>query len=239
MKTLKCLIVEDEELARDLLEKFISKLSHLELVAKCENPLKAMAVLKEQSVDIMFLDIQMPELTGVEFLKMLSNKPVVVFTTAYPSYALEGYQLDVTDYLLKPFSFERFVQAVNKASEQVRLKNLDQVETTISTPTKDFLLLKAEHKVFKVKYADIRYIESMREYAAFHTTTQGRILSLISLKQLEKDLPATQFMRIHKSYIANKEHVSALEGNMVHIEPDKLPIGASYKAAVVKGIFEV
>ena len=155
------------------------------------------------------------------------------------SYALEGYQLDVTDYLLKPFSFERFVQAVNKASEQVRLKNLDQVETTISTPTKDFLLLKAEHKVFKVKYADIRYIESMREYAAFHTTTQGRILSLISLKQLEKDLPATQFMRIHKSYIANKEHVSALEGNMVHIEPDKLPIGASYKAAVVKGIFEV
>ena len=120
MSKIKCLIVEDEELARDLLEKFINKVPHLELVAKCENPLKAMPVLQEHTIDLLFLDIQMPELTGVEFLKMLPTKPVVVFTTAYPSYALEGYQLNVTDYLLKPFSFERFLQAVNKASELIR-----------------------------------------------------------------------------------------------------------------------
>jgi len=237
MKTIKCLIVEDEELARDLLEKFISKIPHLELVAKCENPLKAMAVLQEHTIDLMFLDIQMPELTGVEFLKMLPTKPVVVFTTAYPSYALEGYQLDVTDYLLKPFSFERFAQAVNKASELIRLKSLSQTMPNILENAKDYILLKSEHKVLKVRYSDIRYIESMREYAAFHTTSQGRILSLISLKKLEKDLPANLFIRIHKSFIASKEQISALEGNMVHIGTDKLPIGASYKEGVLKGIF--
>ena len=240
MTSIKCLIVEDEELARNLLEKFISKLPHLELIAKCENPLKAMAVLQEHSIDLLFLDIQMPELTGVEFLKMLPTKPTVVFTTAYPSYALEGYQLNVTDYLLKPFSFERFVQAVNKASEMIRLKALSQTTADSSTDTeisKDYLLIKSEHKVLKVYYDDIRYIESMREYAAYHTTTHGRILSLMSLKQLEKDLPRNQFIRNHKSYIINIKKVIGLEGNMVLMGEDKLPIGASYKEAVLARVF--
>jgi len=238
MTTIKCLIVEDEELARDLLEKFISKLTHLELVGKCENPLKAMPIMQEHSIDLLFLDIQMPELTGVEFLKMLSNKPTVIFTTAYPSYALEGYQLDVTDYLLKPFSFERFAQAVTKASEVIRLKALDKATpTNPKTNEKAYMLINSEHKVLKVKYADIRYIESMREYAAYHTTTQGRILSLKSLKQLEKELPIQQFIRIHKSHIINVDFVNALEGNMVIIGKDKLPIGASYKEQVMGRIF--
>lgn len=240
MNTIKCLIVEDEELARDLLEKFISKLPHLELVDKCENPLKAMPILMETDIDLLFLDIQMPELTGVEFLKMLTNKPTVVFTTAYPSYALEGYQLDVTDYLLKPFSFERFVQAVNKASEVIRLKSLDKpnpVVTTTSEKAKDYMLINSEHKVLKVKYANIRYIESMREYAAYHTTTHGRVLSLKSLKQLEKDLPVQEFTRIHKSFIVNINQIVALEGNMVHLGKDKLPIGASYKEMVLAKVF--
>ena len=240
MTQIKCLIVEDEELARDLLEKFISKVPHLELVAKCENPLKAMPVMQEHTIDLLFLDIQMPELTGVEFLKMLPTKPTVVFTTAYPSYALEGYQLNVTDYLLKPFSFERFLQAVNKASEMIRLKALNQTSTNpaiTQETTKDYMLIKSEHKILKVQYADIRYIESMREYAAYHTTTHGRILSLMSLKQLEKDLPTTQFIRCHKSYIINIKEVIGLEGNQVLMGEDKLPIGASYKEVVLKRVF--
>ena len=238
MTPIKCLIVEDEELARDLLEKFILKLPHLELVAKCENPIKAMPILQQQPIDLLFLDIQMPELTGIEFLKMLSSKPTVIFTTAYPSYALEGYQLDVTDYLLKPFSFERFAQAVTKASEVIRLKALDKSEpTSIEQSEKKYMLINSEHKVLKVNYADIRYIESMREYAAYHTTTQGRILSLKSLKQLEKDLPVQQFIRIHKSHIINIDFVNALEGNMVHIGKEKLPIGASYKEQALERIF--
>lgn len=236
MKKLRCLITEDEELARDLLENFINKIPHLELVAKCENPLRAMEVLRTESVDILFLDIQMPELTGTEMLKLLPEKPVVIFTTAYPSYALEGYQLDVTDYLLKPYSFERFVQAVNKATEMVRLKKGNAIAPS-SSHDKDYLLVKSEHKVIKIKYADLFYIESMREYVAYHTIAQGRILSLMSLKQLELDLPKNLFARIHKSYIINIEKVVALEGNLVHLADKKLPIGASYKDSVTKKIF--
>lgn len=238
MNTIKCLIIEDEELARDLLEKFMEKMPHLELVAKCENPLKALPVLQKTPVDLIFLDIQMPEMTGVAFLKMLPNKPTVIFTTAYPSYALEGYLLDVTDYLLKPYSFERFAHAVTKASETIRLKKLDGKQEETPTQKKDFILLNADYKVYKIPYKDIDYIESMREYAAFHTTFQGRILSLISLKQLEKDLPSQQFIRIHKSYIANQRKIHTLEGNMVHIADKKLPIGASYKEEVLKKVFE-
>ncbi|MFT4758773.1 MAG: DNA-binding LytR/AlgR family response regulator [Paraglaciecola sp.] len=236
MKILKCLIVEDEELARDLLENFLEKLPHCEVVGKCENPLKAMKVLKGTSVDLMFLDIQMPELNGIEFLKILQDKPVVIFTTAYPSYALTGYELDVTDYLLKPFSFERFAQAVEKAAALIALKS-SQTKLIAPENEKDYILINAEHKVFKIKYIDILYIESMREYAAFYTISKGRILSLISLKKLEMMLPTTSFLRIHKSFIANTDKVSALEGNMVHLEKEKLPIGASYKEEVLARLF--
>lgn len=238
MNPIQCLIVEDEELARDLLENFIEKIPHLALVAKCEHPLKALEVMQHNQVDLIFLDIQMPEMTGVEFLKMLPGNPTVIFTTAYPSYALEGYQLNITDYLLKPFSFERFTQAVVKASELIRLKNLDNGKNEMSPSVKDFILLNADHKVYKIKFTDINYVESMREYAAFHTVSQGRILSLISLKQLEKDLPATQFTRIHKSYIANYKKIHTLEGNLVHIKDKKLPIGASYKEEVLRLVFK-
>ncbi len=236
MNHLKCLIIEDEELARDLLEKFVEKIPHLELVAKCEHPLKALPFLQSNDIDLIFLDIQMPEMTGVDFLKMLALPPAIIFTTAYPSYALEGYELNITDYLLKPIAFERFARAVSKATEEVRLKKLDQKQTSGGL-TKDFILLNADHKVYKIRYRDVEYIESMREYAAFHTTSQGRILSLISLKQLEKDLPSGQFMRIHKSYIANIDKIHTLEGNMVHIGQNKLPIGASYKVQVLKTVF--
>lgn len=236
MKKLQCLIVEDEELARDLLENFIQKIPHLELVGKCENPLSGMEVLRNQSVDILFLDIQMPELTGVEMLKLIPQKPVVIFTTAYPSYALEGYQLNVTDYLLKPYSFDRFVQAVNKASEMVRLKN-GNTENSQTAETKDYFLVNSDHKVIKIKYADLVYVESMREYVAYHTKAQGRILSLMSLKKLEIDLPSDRFLRIHKSYIVSTEKVTALEGNLVHIGETKIPIGASYKEQVTGRIF--
>lgn len=237
MKKTKCLIVEDEELARDLLEKFIEKMPHLELVAKCENPLIAMEVLQKEHIDLMFLDIQMPEMTGVEFLKILPKKPVVIFTTAYKEYALEGYQLDITDYLLKPFSFDRFVQAVNKAVELIQLKNTGKPDT-ITEITKDYLLVKSEHKVFKLKFSDIIYIEGMREYVAYHTTDQGRLMSLMSLKKLEAELPNDQFLRIHKSYIIATERVKALEGNLVHIEDKKIPIGASYRDGIMDRIFK-
>ncbi len=240
MNAIRCLIVEDEELARTLLENYISRLPNLALVGKCKNPLEAIQVLGEQSVDLLFLDIQMPELTGIEFLKTLSQKPLVIFTTAYSQYALEGYSLDVVDYLLKPFSFERFVQAVNKAGELHRLRQQDSLFVPSTPkqelPDKDFVLVKSEHKIHRLAFSDILYIQSMREYVAYHTTS-GRILSLGSLKALEVELPDHLFMRVHKSYIVSKSKVATLEGNMVHIGKEKIPIGANYKERVLEELF--
>lgn len=233
MKT-RCLVIDDEELARTLLENYIGRLSNLELVGQCKDPMEAIQIMQEQPVDLLFLDIQMPGLTGIEFLRSLKQKPLVIFTTAYPDYAIEGYSLDVIDYLLKPFGFERFVQAVNKATEMMQLKSA----ATISTAdAKDFILVKAEHRIHRIKYDDINFIQSMREYVAYYTPN-GRILSLNSLKSLEVELPADRFIRIHKSYIVAIEKVSVLEGNLVHIGKEKLPIGASYREEVLGRIFQ-
>ncbi len=239
MTKTRCLIVDDEELARTLLENYIGRVPSLELVGKCKDPMEAIETLQENPIDLIFLDIQMPGLTGVEFVKSMKQKPLVIFTTAYPDYALEGYSLDITDYLLKPFSFERFVQAVNKAIEQLNLvksaKSNDLVDATESQ--KGYILVKSEHKIHRIKLTDIRYIQSMREYVAYYLPT-GRILSLNSLKSLEENLPSDKFIRIHKSYIVAIEKVGTLEGNMVHIGKEKLPIGASYRDAVLKKIFQ-
>jgi len=234
MQTLRCLVVDDEELARTLLENYISKLPNLELVSKCKNPLEAIAVLQEQKIDLIFLDIQMPELTGVEFLKTLNQKPLVIFTTAYSDYAIEGYSLDIVDYLLKPFGLNRFIQAVNKAQKRLSLSTPSN--NNISEKKQDYLLVKSEHKIHRVKLEDIFFIQSMREYVAYHTP-EGRILSLNSLKKLEQELPANQFIRIHKSYIVAIDKIKTLEGNLVHIKKEKLPIGAMYKEAVLAKVF--
>ncbi len=243
MKKLNCLIVDDEELARKLVANYINKIPHLQVVGEATDPLEAMQVLQEQSVDLMFLDIQMPELTGVEFLRTLTHKPLVIFTTAYKEYALEGYELDVVDYLVKPFRFERFLQSVNKASKI--LKQSPTINTVSVVPdskeepiekAKDYILVKSDFKVFRFFYKDILYIESMKEYVAYHTK-EGRTLSLGSLKKLQKELPESNFMRIHKSYMVNVEFVSTLEGNMVHVEKKKIPIGTSYRSAVLKRLF--
>lgn len=241
MNKINCLIIDDEEPARRLIENYIKRLPHLEIVEKCASPLKAMEVMQNNKVDLLFLDIQMPDLTGVEFLKTLSHRPLVIFTTAYKDYALEGYELDVVDYLLKPFRFERFVQAVNKASNLLRQSDSSIPEKHPATgeekkEDKNYVLVKSDFKVFRIFYSDILFIESMKEYVAYHTP-KGRTLSLGSLKSLEDELPSDLFMRIHKSYIVNKTKVSALEGNMVHVDEKKLPIGSSYRKEVMEVMF--
>ena len=240
MNELNCLVVDDEELARTLMENYIDRLPHLNLVGKCSNPIEALQLLQNQSVDLIFLDIQMPEMIGTDFLKTLSQKPMVVFTTAYAEYALEGYELNVVDYLLKPFPFERFLQAVNKASDLAKLKNTETAMSTAPVQStvvdKNYILVKSEHKIHRIYYEDIQYIQSMREYVAYYTPN-GRILSLGSLKKLETDLPEDQFIRVHKSYIIAKSKVSILEGNMVHIGKKKVPIGANYREEVLKLLF--
>ena len=239
MKELSCLIVDDEELARTLLGNYVKRLPYLNLVGKCSNPIEALQLLQQQSVDLIFLDIQMPEMIGTDFLKSLSHKPMVVFTTAYAEYALEGYELNVVDYLLKPFPFERFLKAVNRASDLAKLKaqqTSDPILSKKEANNKDYILVRSEHKLHRISHDDILYIQSMREYVAYYTSN-GRILSLGSLKKLELDLPQDQFLRIHKSYIISQAKATILEGNMVHIGEEKIPIGASYREAVLKLLF--
>lgn len=241
MSKIKCLIVDDEEPARRLIENYINRLPHLDIAGKAANPLAAMEIMQDREIDLLFLDIQMPDLTGVEFLKTFSKRPFVIFTTAYKEYALEGYELDIVDYLLKPFRFERFVQAVNKAANLMRPQTATL--STSSTITieeqenqKEYILVKSEFKVYRIFYKDILYIESMKEYVAFHTQ-KGRTLSLGSLKSLEGTLPADQFIRIHKSYIVAMKKVTALEGNQVLVGDNKIPIGSSYRKNVMEAMF--
>jgi len=237
---LKCLVVDDEYPARVLLGNYISKLPQLELVKSVRNPVEALGCMQEQPVDLLFLDIQMPELSGVAFLRSLKQRPLVIFTTAYSDYALEGYQLDVVDYLLKPFSFERFVQAVNKALEWHALRKNNQAtrgETDASpAASRQYITVKADHKMVRLLLDDILFIEGLREYVTFHTTS-GKLITLEALKNLETLLPSGRFLRVHKSYIVHKEKVKSLYGNQLEIAGQLIPIGKSYKEDVLQHLF--
>jgi len=235
---IKCLIVDDEQLARNLLEGYVDKTPQLELVASLKNPVEAAAVIQREQIDLLFLDIQMPDLMGTDLLKSLPKKPATIFTTAYKDYALEGYELDVVDYLLKPIPFDRFLKAVNKAVngiEQIRGGNTASPEAA-PDPTSEYVSLKADHRIYKVRLADILYIEGLKEYVTYYTT-EGKIIVLQSLKHLEVSLPSQKFMRVHKSYIINKDRVKSLYGNQLEIGEKKIPIGQSYKEQVLQSLF--
>lgn len=229
---MKCIIADDEKLARNLVENYVSKIPYLELVASCKNGIEVNNLLQEQEIDLLITDIQMPEILGTDLVKSLSHPPLVIFTTAYKDYAIEGFELSAVDYLLKPFAFERFLTAVNKAKD-IHDGQLENKDVSLK---KDFLTIKADHKLYKVQYKDIRFIEGQREYVSFHTPT-GRITALMSLKKLEESLPSELFIRCHKSYIINKTMVSALEGNSLAILDKSIPIGQSYKERVVQEVF--
>ena len=242
MRSYSCIIIDDEEIGRDLLENFIGRIPHLELLGKFSNPLEALSGIRVESVDLIFLDIQMPEMTGIEFLKTLSSAPAIIFTTAYDRYALAGYELSVIDYLLKPFSFTRFLQAVNKATELIDLRHKAKKETLQKTPTNnqsplEFLLINADHKLHRLYLKHILYIQSMKEYVTYFTD-QGKIMALGSLKSLEEKLPSTDFMRIHKSYIVAKNRVKNLQGNQLDIGDSILPIGGTYRDEVLAKLFD-
>jgi DNA-binding LytR/AlgR family response regulator len=224
------IIVDDEPLAQDVLETYITQIPELNLIRKCNNALEANEALKSNDVDLMFLDIQMPQLTGIDFLKTLAKPPMVVFTTAYPNYAIEGFELDALDYLLKPISLERFMKAVNKADE---LYSLKQNRTEIvEGENNDFFFVKADKKLIKINYDDILYIEGLKDYVIIRSNT-GRVITLQTMKSLESKLPATIFKRIHRSYIMNLDHIKAVVGNMIELsekgQVKHIPIGKNYR----------
>lgn len=233
MTRLKCILVDDEHLALVLLEDYIRKLPQLELVAACANSREAMESMQAHEVDLLFLDIQMPDLRGTDLVRTLIKRPLIVFTTAYAEYAVESYDLQAVDYLLKPIEFERFAQATNKAAEQLKLRS----NSLHAAPDRDsYMIVKADHGMHKVFHQNILYIEGLQEYVVIHMTDGKKIMTLLTLSGLEETLPKN-FLRIHRSYIVRMDKVNSLYGNEVVMGNVKIPIGKSYKEKALRSIF--
>lgn len=223
---INCLIVDDEPLAADVIESFVGKMSHLNLVGKANSATDALALLKANKIDVLFLDIQMPEMTGLELLKTLKNPPIVIFTTAYPNYALESYEIDAADYLLKPISFDRFVKAVNKAEERLK------TATTEPADTPDYIFVKADGKLVRINIEDICYVEGLKDYVIIHTMN-SKVVTHNTMKNIEALLLNDEnFIRIHRSYIINLRFVKEIEGNSFRVKDQMLTIGTTFKEDV-------
>ena len=221
--------MEDELPARRILEKYISDLSHLELVQCCSNAFEAATVLKEEKIDLIFLDIHLPKLSGINFVKTLKNPPRVIFTTAYPQYAIEGFELDAVDYLLKPFSFERFMKSVNK----VEITNTNQAATL--PKEMDYVFIKTDKKIIRLDISTLKYVESQSDYIRLVSEKES-IMVLQSLKYMEQLLSGNEFLRCHKSFIINLKYVDRITGNIIKIGDQEIPIGRHYKQDLMEVI---
>jgi two-component system, LytTR family, response regulator len=243
MYKLKCLVLDDEPLAIDILVNYIAKMPDFELVAACTDPMEALSLIHQGKVDLLFLDIQMPTLSGIQFLKVMNGKCKTILTTAYSEFALEGYEFDVADYLLKPISFERFLKATQKAIAQLGLYGIENqvmdnagnsIQST-NTIEIDFIFIKTEYKIQKIMLNDILYIEGLKDYVSIYTNTD-RILTLQTMKKMEEILPSSRFVRIHKSYIIPLAKIDTIERQRIFIGKNVIPIGDSYVKDFMKRI---
>ena len=227
---IRCLIIDDEPLAQRVIEKYAGEVPYLEIVRKCNNALEAIEILHQEEIHLLFLDINMPRLSGMDFLKALKNPPLVIITTAYAEYAIQGYEMDVVDYLMKPFAFDRFLKAVQKAADFLRTRETSHGESQeIENPEERFIFIKSSKKTYKVNLSEILYIEALGDYVKIYT--DGRmIVSYQSLKNLESLLPAKSFPRIHKSFIIALSRIDMIEGNQVKIRERMIPVGTNFKA---------
>lgn len=240
---LNVLIVDDEPLALDVLETYINQMPELRLVKRCSNALEANEALQSNKIDLMFLDIQMPQLTGIDFVKTLVDPPMIVFTTAYPNYAIQGFDLNALDYLLKPISLERFMKAVNKAVEHHEAMHRDNSAPAASEQqlddSTDFFFVKADKKLVKVNFNDIVYIEGLKDYVIIRLV-HTRVITLQTMKSLEDRLPANKFRRIHRSFIVAMDKILAVDGSLVEVmekdKPKSLPIGKNYRDELLEMI---
>ena len=231
MNRYKCIIIEDEPLAQNVLKKYIEDHPSLEFAAVCNDALEAQTILTQQNIHLIFLDINLPKLSGINFIKSLVHSPLVIFTTAYPEFAVEGFELNAIDYLLKPFSFERFVKAVNKAIEKLTVYNTqNNVEKKSS-----FIFLKADKKIHRVELETIHYIEAIGDYMKV-VTDSGQLIVNETMKKLQEELPVRSFMRVHKSFIISRNKIKFIEGNYIQVVDKSIPIGATYRNEVLASI---
>jgi len=226
---MRCLIVEDEPPAQEIMLTYVQDCTRLELAGVCADAFAASGMLQQEKIDLLFLDINLPRLSGLSFLKTLSRPPMVIFTTAYPEYAVEGFETDAVDYLVKPFSFDRFLKAVNKAFEKQAAANYR--ETSEKENSRNFILLRADKKMFKVNFTDFLYIEAIGDY--LKVVLSGRQLIIHeTIKGFIDQLPSDQFIRVHKSFIISTNRINYIEGNQIQIGDKLIPIGRSFKEEV-------
>lgn len=229
---LNCIIIDDEPIARKGLQEYVDEIEFLNCVASCENAMKATACLNENKVDLMFLDIHMPKVTGIELLKTIKNPPLTILTTAYPDYALEGYALDVIDYLVKPITFNRFLKASQRALEFYQLK-INAVQHN-ARPT-DYFFVKCDRKFEKVFFRDVSHVEGLQNYAVIHA--RGRkLITYITLTSLENQLPKDQFLKVHKSFLISVPHITAIDGDEIILEDIRVPISRNLREQVMNQI---
>jgi DNA-binding LytR/AlgR family response regulator len=233
--TIRCLAIDDEMLALDLIEDNIKKVPFLELVQKCRSAMEAMEVLRNQQIDLLFLDIQMPDISGIQLLKSLHHKPMVIFTTAFSKYATEGYDLDVVDYLLKPYSFERFLKAVHKVQEYLDLRDraAGQPNAREMVGSDGFLFVKADYKLYKINLKDILYVEGLKDYVKIYISEKP-IITQMSMKTLEEKLPSRDFIRVHRSFIVAFNKIDFIQKQMLTIGNKEIPISEHYRDQLFK-----
>ncbi len=230
---MKCIIIDDEPLALELLEDNVSRVENLHLVASCRSATQALQIMQDREIDLIFCDIQMPGINGLQFVKSLAQKPLIIFVTAYQEFALDGFELDVVDYLLKPVSFERFLKACNKAQQQFDLTR-KQPEAKTETVRK-YIFLYADYNLIKVNHDDITYIEGLKDYVKIHRVSNPKaIISRVTIKSLETQLPADIFFRVHKSYIVNLDHVHSIRKGRIKIADTEIPYSESFKDIITQ-----
>ncbi|MFW9612885.1 MAG: LytR/AlgR family response regulator transcription factor [Macellibacteroides fermentans] len=226
---LKCIITDDEPIARKGLQSYVERIDFLELVGVCEDAIQLNNQLKSQQADLLFLDIEMPYMTGIELLNSLSNPPKVIITSAYAEYAIKGYDLEVSDYLLKPISFDRFLKAVNKA--------YDQLISSQTPVVQDYLFVKTSLKLEKIRFNDMRFIEGVENYVAIYTS-DGKIITHTTLRTILQKLPPERFVQVHKSYLVNIDKIDSIEGNLLGIGKNKIPLSRTYKETALEIILK-
>ena len=226
---MNCIIVDDEPLAQNLINDFINKVPFLKLKEKCKSAFEAMVALQNNQIDLIFLDIHMPDFSGIEFIKNTEKLPLIIFTTAYSRYAVEGFEHNAVDYLLKPISFERFVKAVNRAYEMYKLKN----KTISVDDSKEYIFVKADYKSVKINFDDILYIEGLKDYIKI-ITKEKTVLTLMRMKHIEEKLPSDKFIRVHRSYIISIKNIESVKKSNVQIGSNDIPVSDFYRDNFLK-----
>jgi len=236
---INCVIIDDEPLAREGIAQYVGQADFLHLVDTCENPVELVKIMEEHRVDLLFLDIQMPKMNGIDFLRIVQKPPMVIITTAFQSYALEGFQLNVLDYLLKPITLDRFLKSANKAKDYHNLLTRADMAPGAS-PSKDaspvdYFFIRCGSKYEKIHFADILFVEGMQNYITIYTR-KGKYVTLLYLKNLEDNLDKQAFIRVHKSYIVSIDKIEAIEGNEIFIQSHRVPISRNYREEVIQKV---